>query len=136
MSWNLFSCVWETKRRSFSRLLFWKMWRIVSKFCCRRSLFHISVFKLFLLQSPFSTIICVINMVNKIAHFEILTTCKVFCCHRPFSTSLDLFFPFFPEFVKICFCILYSALVTWFAVGYAAFAARDRDPAVYQTLLL
>ena len=55
-------------------------------------------------------------------------TYKKFCRHRPFSTLVDRIFALFPKFVESCFCILYLASVTWFAVGYAAFAAHDRDP--------
>ena len=63
--------------------------------------------------------------------FEMLTTYKGFCFHRPFSNSVDLIFPFFPKFLETCFYNLYLALATLFAVGNAAFAAHDRGPAIY-----
>ena len=69
-------------------------------------------FKHFLLQFPFPTIICDIGIVNKITLLEKLTKYKGFCCHGPFSTSVDLIFPFFQKFVENCFCILYLAFVT------------------------
>ena len=63
-------------------------------------------FKHFLLQFPFPTIICDIGIVNKITLLEKLTKYKGSCCHGPFSTSVDLIFPFFQKFVENCFCIL------------------------------
>ena len=107
----------------------------VWKFSWIESLFHISVFKLFFLQFPSLTIICVIGMVNKITLFGMLTTYKGFCCHQWFFTSVDLIFLFFQKIMESCFCILYLALVSWFTIGYVAFAAHERDPAVHQIFL-
>ena len=76
-----------------------------------RSLFHIPVFKLSLLQFSFLTIICVIHIATKTILFEMRTTHKGFLCHRSFSTQVDLIFPLFPELVESFFCIVYLALV-------------------------
>ena len=107
----------------------------VWKFCWIQSLFYISLFKLPFLQFSSLTIIRVIGMVNKIALFGMLTTYEGFCCNQWFFTSVDLIFPFFQEFMESCFCIVYLALASWFTVGYVAFAAHERDPAVYQIFL-
>ena len=45
------------------------------------------------------------------------------------------YFSVLPDICETCFRNLYLALVTCSAVGYAAFPAHDRDPAVYQILL-
>ena len=122
-------------KSSFLRLRNLKKVFFVWKFCWIQSLFHISVFKLLFLQFLSLKTICVISMVNNIPLFGMLTTYEGFCCHQWFFTSVDLIFPLFQKFMESCFCILYLALVSWFTVGYVAFVAHERDPAVYQILL-
>ena len=95
------------------------------KLCWIQPLFHISVFKLLFLQFPSLTTICVIGMVNKMTLFEMLTTYEGFGCHQWFFTSVDLIFSFFQKFMESCLCILCLALVSWFSVGYVAFAAHE-----------
>ena len=50
--------------------------------------------KLLFLQFPFPTVICGISIVKTPLSSKCFPR-KGFCCHRPFSTSMDLIFPFF-----------------------------------------
>ena len=106
-------------KKSFSRLLFWKMWRIVWRFCWIRSLFHISVFKL-LLSSLSSK--CLL-------HIKILLLPTIF--HLGgfyFSIFSEIWGKFFPYPLLGSSNLIFSWL-------RSICATRDRDPAVYQILL-
>ena len=83
--------MWLAKRRSFYRLLLWKIWRAVLKLCWYTPPFwHFCIY-------AFPLSICVVGILDRIAVFEMLTTYEGFFCRWRSSTSVDLIFPFLSE---------------------------------------